>query len=83
MATIARVTKKGQATIPKALRDKFGIKDRVLVLATEEGVLFKPPPSPASDFGSLASLFPGKTSKEVVEGARSPDTERDKKKLSL
>jgi AbrB family looped-hinge helix DNA binding protein len=82
MATITRVTKKGQATIPKALRVKFGIKDRVLVSATEEGVLFSPPPSPASDFGSLGSLFPGMTSKEVLEDARSPDSERDKK-LSL
>jgi AbrB family looped-hinge helix DNA binding protein len=79
MTTITRVTKKGQATIPKALRIKFGIKDRVLVSATEEGVLFKPPPSPASDFGSLGTLFPGKTSKEVLEDARSPDSERDKK----
>lgn len=58
------------------MRVKFGIKDRVLVSATEEGVLFSPPPSPASDFGSLGSLFPGTTSKEAQEDARSPPAQR-------
>ena len=33
---VVSVTKKGQATIPKKLRTKYGIKDKVLVVEEEE-----------------------------------------------
>ena len=77
MTRVTSVTKKGQATIPKALREKYRIKDRVLIIETEEGVLLKPLPLPASDFGSLKEIFPRRSSKEVLKEARSPDSERE------
>ncbi|MDG7035080.1 MAG: AbrB/MazE/SpoVT family DNA-binding domain-containing protein [Nitrososphaerota archaeon] len=41
------VTRKGQTTIPKAIREKYGITvgTRLEVTATKEGVLFKKRPS--------------------------------------
>ena len=43
MQSVVKVTRRGQTTIPKELRDKFGIKegDELMVEATEEGLLFK------------------------------------------
>lgn len=40
----AKVAKKGQIVIPKPLRDRFRIRQnsRVMLVATEEGVLIKP-----------------------------------------
>ena len=44
MRNIVKVTRRGQTTIPAEFRQKFGIKegDKLLVEATEQGVLFKP-----------------------------------------
>lgn len=81
MTKIVSVTKKGQATIPKDLREKFGVGDRVLVVETEEGILFKPLPRPEDDFGSLRELFEGKTAREILEEARTQDRMREKKLL--
>jgi AbrB family looped-hinge helix DNA binding protein len=43
---VVKVTRRGQTTIPAALRKKFGIKEgeKLLVEATENGVLFRPIP---------------------------------------
>lgn len=43
MQNVVKVTRRGQTTIPAALRKKFGIKegDKLVVEATEKGVLFK------------------------------------------
>lgn len=79
MVRVVSVTKKGKATIPKDLRDKFGVKDRIIVVETEEGILFKPLPTPEEEFGSLKDLFHGKTSKKVLEEARAEDPTREKK----
>jgi len=79
MVRIVSITKKGQATIPKDLRDKFGLKDKVLVLEASEGVLFKPLPTPETDFGSLKELFEGKTSRRLLEEARAPDMARKRR----
>ena len=40
----ARVAKKGQIVIPKALRDRFRLREnsRVTMVATEDGVLIRP-----------------------------------------
>ena len=81
MTRVVSVTKKGQATIPKELRDKFGIGDRVLVVETGEGILFKPLPRPEDEFGSLKKLFGGKTAKEVLDEARIRDRVREKELL--
>jgi len=70
MTRIVSITKKGQATIPKDLRERFGIGERVLVVETEEGILFKPLPRPGDGYGSLKELFSGKTAREVLGEAR-------------
>lgn len=81
MARIVSVTRKGQATIPKDLREKFGVENRVLVVETDDGILFKPLPRPEDDFGSLKELFSGKTAREILEEARTQDRMREKKML--
>jgi AbrB family looped-hinge helix DNA binding protein len=81
MARVVSVTRKGQATIPKDLREKFGVGNRVLVVETDEGILFKPLPRPEDDFGSLKELFSGKTAREILEEARTQDRMREKKML--
>ncbi|AIC15165.1 AbrB/MazE/SpoVT family DNA-binding domain-containing protein [Nitrososphaera viennensis] len=79
--TVVTVTKKGQATIPKELRDKHKIGKKALAVDTEEGVLLKPVPDPLMEKGSLKELFKGKTSKELIEEARSEEAKREKKLL--
>jgi len=81
MTRIVSVTKKGQATIPKDLREKFGVGDRVLVEETDEGILFKPLPRPEDEFGSLRELFEGKTAREILEESRAQDRMREKRLL--
>ena len=81
---VVSVTKKGQATIPKKLRKKYGIKDKVLIVEEDEkGIWLKPLPSPCEEFGSLKHLFPGKTASEVIEEGRKEDYEREKKLLKI
>ena len=45
-ASIVKVTRRGQTTIPVEIREQCGIKegDRLLVQLTEKGILFKPIP---------------------------------------
>ncbi|MCL4430006.1 MAG: AbrB/MazE/SpoVT family DNA-binding domain-containing protein [Chloroflexi bacterium] len=79
---VVSVTKKGQATIPKKLRTKYGIKDKVLLVEEDgKGILLKPLPSPYDEIGSLKYLFPGKTAREVIEEGRKEDYEREKRLL--
>jgi AbrB family looped-hinge helix DNA binding protein len=44
MQNIVKVTRRGQTTIPAEFREKLGIKegDKLMVEATEKGLLFKP-----------------------------------------
>ncbi len=70
MSQIVSITSKGQATIPKELREKFGMKDKAIVTETEEGILFRPLPSPGSERGSLRELLGDKTARELVDEAR-------------
>ena len=46
MGNIVKVSKQGQITIPLKIRRQCGIKegDRLIVEATEKGILFKPMP---------------------------------------
>lgn len=81
MTRIVSVTKKGQATIPKDLREKFGVGNRILVFETEEGILFKPIPRLEDEFGSLKEVFEGKTAREILDEARTHDRAREKKHL--
>ena len=73
MGQVVSVTKKGQATIPKKLREKYGIKDKVLIEESEKGIIFKPLPSPNEDFGSLKTVFKGKTARELIGEARTEE----------
>jgi len=75
---VVKITKKGQATIPKHLRVKFGFKDRALVIESEKGILFQPFPDISEEKGSLRELFKGRTAKEVIEEARKEDQRKEK-----
>lgn len=75
---IVTVTKKGQATIPKRMRERHGIGRKALVEDTDEGVLLKPLPSPSMERGSLRSDFRGKSSKEIMEEVRKEESTREK-----
>jgi antitoxin PrlF len=79
---VVSVTKKGQATIPKNLRKKYGIKDKVIMEDGERGIMLKPLPSPADDFGSLKTFFKGKTAKELLQEARKEEFAKDKDLIS-
>ena len=70
MSQIVSITSKGQATIPKEMREKYGLKDKALVIETNEGILFKPPPHPKDEMGSLNTLLNDKTTKELIKEAR-------------
>jgi antitoxin PrlF len=81
---VVSVTKKGQATIPKKWRQKYGIKDKVLLVEEDEkGILLKPLPSPYDEIGSLQHLYPDKLAREVIEEGRKEDYEREKRLLKL
>jgi len=81
MTRVVSVTRKGQATIPKDLREKFKVGDKVLVVETDEGILFKPLPRPEDEFGSLRDLFEGRRAREILDEARARDLMREKKLL--
>lgn len=71
---VVTVTRKGQATIPKKMREKHGIGRKALVEDTEEGVLLKPLPSPLMERGSLRTLFKGKSSREIMDEIRKEES---------
>lgn len=77
MTNIVTVTKKGQATIPKNLREKHKIGKKALAIDTKEGVLFKPVSDPHVEKGSLKTLFKGKTSRQLIKEARSEEIKKD------
>ena len=81
MTRVVSVTRKGQATIPKDLREKFKVGDKVLVMETDEGILFKPLPRPEDEFGSLRDLFEGRRAREILDEARARDLMREKELL--
>jgi antitoxin PrlF len=77
LVEVVSVTKKGQATIPKKLRKKYGIKDKVLIEENGQGIILKPLPSPNDDFGSLKIVFKGRTAQELLKEARSEEFIKD------
>jgi antitoxin PrlF len=81
LVEVVSVTKKGQATIPKRLRKKYGIKDKVLIEESEKGIILKPLPSPNEDFGSLKAAFKERTARELIQEARTEELEIDKERL--
>jgi len=78
LAEVISVTKKGQATIPKKFRKKYGIKDKILVEDNGKEITIKPLPSPDEAFGSLKSFFEGKTARELLEESRKEEFAQEK-----
>lgn len=78
MVEVVSVTKKGQATIPKRLREKYGIKNKVIFEENECGIVLKPVPSPSEEFGSLKAYFKGKTARQLLEEARREEFAQEK-----
>ena len=81
MGEVISVTKKGQATIPKRLRKKYGIKDRVIFEENEEGIIIKAPPSPEDDYGSLKGAFGEKTAREILEESRKEEYAQEQERI--
>jgi AbrB family looped-hinge helix DNA binding protein len=73
------VTKKGQITIPKKLREKYRITDKIMLQEIEKGIIIKLLPSPEKEFGSLKSALGGKTARELLEEARKEEYAQDQK----
>lgn len=65
MGETTKVTEKGQTTIPRDLREKYGIEpgDRVEWVETEDGVVLKK----AVDGGGRGMLVPDDTDKDTRE----------------
>ncbi len=78
LVEVVSVTKKGQATIPKRLRDKYGIKDKAVVTESKCGIVFKPLPTVDDEFGSLKGIFKGATARQLLEEARREEVTKDK-----
>ncbi len=76
---VVTVTKKGQATIPKKMRERHSIGRKALVEDTEEGVLLKPLPSPSMERGSLRIIFKDRSSKEIMNEIRKEESLTEKK----
>jgi len=75
---VVSVTKKGQATIPKRLREKYGISNKIIFEENEKGIIIKPVPSPREEFGSLKGAFKGRTAKELLEEGRKEEFAEDR-----
>ncbi len=75
--TVVKITAKGQATIPKRWRDRFGFEDKAIVVPTAHGVMFRPLPHPADERGSLRSLFDDRTAEEILKEDRQEDVRRE------
>lgn len=75
------MTKKGQATIPKEMRDKHGVRDEVLAIDVDEGILLKPVPRPSNEKGSLKRVLGKRKAREVLAEVRSEDLRRDREIL--
>jgi len=74
---VVSVTKKGQATIPKKLRVKYHIKDKVVFEESECGLVLKAVPAPDELFGSFKAFAKGKTALELLEEARKEEFAKD------
>lgn len=72
--SVVRISRKGQATIPKALREKFGIETPGEVFVYEEAgrIVIEPIPSPEELHGIHAGDHePGEIREKVREERRS------------
>ena len=79
----SKVSKKGQITIPKDVREKLGLNvgDKVIFKSIAQGILIRKKED--SDIGKILNevtgiwkdhpLFKNKTTKEIIEMMRGPD----------
>ena len=74
---IVTVTKKGQATIPRIMRDKHKIGRKAFVIDTEQGVLLPSIPDPSMEKGSLK----GKTSRDIMNEIRQEEFKHETKRV--
>ena len=81
MNEVVSVTKKGQATIPKKLRTKYHIKNKVIFEENECGLVLKAVPTPDELFGSFKKFANGKTARQLLEEARKEEFARDNELL--
>jgi bifunctional DNA-binding transcriptional regulator/antitoxin component of YhaV-PrlF toxin-antitoxin module len=78
---VVTVTRKGQATIPKAMRERHKIEEKALAVDVDEGVLLKPLPKPSDDRGSLSRLLGRRGARELLRESRSKDMKREQELL--
>ena len=80
MTRVVSITSKGQATIPKELREKYGFNNKAQVIETPEGILFKPLRIPEEEYGSLRKEYRekyGETSLwEILDQEKDVDEKR-------
>lgn len=81
----SKISKKGQITIPKDVREKLGLKvgDKVVFESISKGILIRK--KEGADIHKLLNeitgiwkdhpLFKNKTTKEIIEMIRGPDDE--------
>ena len=79
----SKISKKGQITIPKDIREKLGLKvgDKVIFQSITQGILIRKKED--SDINKILNeitgiwkdhpLFKNKTTKEIIEMMRGPD----------
>ena len=80
LVEVSSVTKKGQATITKRLRQKYGTKDKVMFEENECGIVLKPLPSISEEYGSLKGFFKGKTARQLLDEPRKEEFAADKER---
>src|ERR1700730_17416677 len=84
---VVTVTKKGQATIPKSMRERHRIGRKVLAVDTRQGVMFVPLPDPSMERGSLKETLGNRSSKEIMGEIRKQEEskvlEKSKKMIGL
>jgi len=77
--SVVTVTKKGQTTIPKKMRERHGIGRKALAVDTEAGILLRPLPTPSMERGSLRALFRGNSSKDVMDEIKKEEAMSERK----
>ncbi len=63
---VVSVTSKGQATIPKELREAYDIEHKVIFEGGEDAILIKPAPEPLKDVGMFRHLARGRTASQLL-----------------
>jgi len=72
MQSVVKVTRRGQTTIPKEFREKFGIKegDELMVESTGEGLLFRVIPRLEESAGVYSKFGKVEEIKKEIERLR-------------